>query len=608
MTCVGVPLKVSSNEVIPEYSEKHNFTIHGFFQNLSTWYHDHDWAQYGGIGTTYIKNGKYIYRKIPRRQTLPVMTAINGSGHFVNTKITFGTDASPIFKFGTNDMTGLGNRIEVDGSEIIVRLTPGMNLLPGDNITFMLPGFSNSPNPFSFRDDGYDIHGKVTYETWIFDPENNRTKNHKYDLTNMYGIARDTRAKATYREGYTPNVDGGLKNLDEDGTPNFRDLRLNSSITFTLNVSWAAGKELAIGVHRKNNISATCFNFRDDSRFLVKVETQLNWTSVPWQRVESVQEMGIGLGCDNNCGGHGTCKVGRNCQLYCECHEGYGFPYNGQYDGNSLLGGEYGRQDCSKRTCPADVSFATLAQYAPHNKTHSWEAHYKKECSDAGICNRDSGQCECFPGFSGKACEYRTCLGIDNECSGHGRCLPMQILAMQDTALPLSDTNHDNKVYYEIAREDDAWDARVVSGCLCDSSWKVGLDDGETQEPEYFGPDCSLRRCPSNYDPLSPGNETDCSGVLAAGGRGTGKPGNKCHIDCSNRGSCDYSTGTCECFPGFRGVDCHDTARDDKVGHRSSNELEAKQYRTERSNQKAGAEAASAALSYATASIIYTLD
>ena len=34
MTCVGVPLKVSSNEVIPEYSEKHNFTIHGFFQNL----------------------------------------------------------------------------------------------------------------------------------------------------------------------------------------------------------------------------------------------------------------------------------------------------------------------------------------------------------------------------------------------------------------------------------------------------------------------------------------------------------------------------------------------------------------------------------------------
>ena len=154
MTCVGVPLKVSSNEVIPEYSEKHNFTIHGFFQNLSTWYHDHDWAQYGGIGTTYIKNGKYIYRKIPRRQTLPVMTAINGSGHVVNTKITFGTDASPIFKFGTNDMTGLGNRIEVDGSEIIFRLTPGMNLLPGDNITFMLPGFSNSPNPFSFRDDG----------------------------------------------------------------------------------------------------------------------------------------------------------------------------------------------------------------------------------------------------------------------------------------------------------------------------------------------------------------------------------------------------------------------------------------------------------------------
>jgi hypothetical protein len=29
---------------------------------------------------------------------------------------------------------------------------------------------------------------------------------------------------------------------------------------------------------------------------------------------------------------------------------------------------------------------------------------------------------------------------------------------------------------------------------LCDSSWPVGLGSGQTQEPEWFGPDCSLRK------------------------------------------------------------------------------------------------------------------
>ena len=38
-----------------------------------------------------------------------------------------------------------------------------------------------------------------------------------------------------------------------------------------------------------------------------------------------------------------------------------------------------------------------------------------------------------------------------------------------------------------------AWDADVMLGCFCFSSWPVGLGDGEVQTPEYFGPDCALR-------------------------------------------------------------------------------------------------------------------
>ena len=73
---------------------------------------------------------------------------------------------------------------------------------------------------------------------------------------------------------------------------------------------------------------------------------------------------------------------------------------------------------------------------------------------------------------------------------------------------------------------------------------------------EYFGQDCSFKRCPGGDDPVTKVVETECSGVVAAGGFGTGANGNKCHVDCSNRGICDYTTGTCTCFKGYYSADC----------------------------------------------------
>ena len=43
--------------------------------------------------------------------------------------------------------------------------------------------------------------------------------------------------------------------------------------------------------------------------------------------------------------------------------------------------------------------------------------------------------------------------------------------------------------------------------------------------------------------------KTTSSGVVTANG-------NKCHVDCSNRGVCDYVLGKCTCQDGYYGDNC----------------------------------------------------
>jgi hypothetical protein len=234
----------------------------------------------------------------------------------------------------------------------------------------------------------------------------------------------------------------------------------------------------------------------------------------------------------NNCNGHGQCNLATS---KCNCYEGWGA------ETDVTL---YRAADCSARTCPSHRAWADVP-------TSPTTAHAVAECSNKGTCDRTSGNCNCFPGFTGTACERTIC---PNSCSGHGVCTSMKQMARMDTALPLGPNT-----YYEGFEDTTTWDEDMSYGCVCDSSWDVGLDDGQTQQPEWFGPDCSQRHCPSGDDPFTEVVETNCTGIAAptAASTAVGLQGNLCHVDCSNRGICDHRTGVCQCFDGMYGAACN---------------------------------------------------
>ena len=117
-------------------------------------------------------------------------------------------------------------------------------------------------------------------------------------------------------------------------------------------------------------------------------------------------------------------------------------------------------------------------------------AHYYAECSNKGLCDRVSGECECLPGYDGTACQRASCPSKstetttattqtelfvnqaisqsiansavfsgtssarvqEDECSGHGTCQTISEIA-----------NLDGSNTYNL------WDKHSSMGCVCDA-------------------------------------------------------------------------------------------------------------------------------------------
>ena len=120
--------------------------------------------------------------------------------------------------------------------------------------------------------------------------------------------------------------------------------------------------------------------------------------------------------------------------------------------------------------------YGTTEQYPAMTDTYdnvlTNTAHEYRECSNKGICDRTTGNCACFEGYEGSACQRASCPSNSNGvCSGHGTCQSIQEIA-----------NNDFNNIYEL------WDKDATMGCVCDAG--------------YEGADCSQRMCKYGVDPL----------------------------------------------------------------------------------------------------------
>lgn len=147
-----------------------------------------------------------------------------------------------------------------------------------------------------------------------------------------------------------------------------------------------------------NKTSGTVYNFKEN--FLYEIyRTGENFLKTE----EYERPVGIVLdkGMQNprwanylDCFGNGRC-TGLEGNWKCECFPGY-----------------YG--DCSMRTCPTGPAWFSEPRVA--DISHDVEM----ECSNAGNCDRATGQCVCSEGYEGSACERSTC-SLSSGCGGNGR-------------------------------------------------------------------------------------------------------------------------------------------------------------------------------------------
>eukprot|EP00619_Florenciella_sp_RCC1007_P001993 CAMPEP_0205921426 /NCGR_PEP_ID=MMETSP1325-20131115/12802_1 /ASSEMBLY_ACC=CAM_ASM_000708 /TAXON_ID=236786 /ORGANISM="Florenciella sp., Strain RCC1007" /LENGTH=406 /DNA_ID=CAMNT_0053289253 /DNA_START=105 /DNA_END=1325 /DNA_ORIENTATION=- len=180
--------------------------------------------------------------------------------------------------------------------------------------------------------------------------------------------------------------------------------------------------------------------------------------------------------CPNMCSGHGSCRDDN----WCECDKDYGA-------GDETFG------DCSEMFCPYEIAWVD----DPNQDGHY---HNYRECAGKGICDRGTGECDCFDGYTGKGCARSTC---PNDCSGHGTCEYIEEVGHGGIVPGHYDSTKNNLGIHKgshkfVGPASEMWDYHKTMKCVCDKG--------------FFEIDCSKRMCHTGNDVLD--TRLDASDVL----------------------------------------------------------------------------------------------
>lgn len=189
--------------------------------------------------------------------------------------------------------------------------------------------------------------------------------------------------------------------------------------------------------------------------------------------------------CPNACSAHGKCGAYDMCSCYRnwmanDCSERicqFGIAHvdtpMGDLDASSgVLSGPSVNVVTNNDMYPYGTSEQFPHMWDSNQNILTNSAHYYRECSNKGICDRSAGVCQCIDGYEGSACQRASCPTTANGmCNGKGTCETIKTIANMD---------HQN-VY-------NLWDEYSTMGCVCEGG--------------YTGPDCSQRICKTGVDPL----------------------------------------------------------------------------------------------------------
>jgi len=176
--------------------------------------------------------------------------------------------------------------------------------------------------------------------------------------------------------------------------------------------------------------------------------------------------------CPSNCNGHGVCGEYDLCHCYAN--------WNGL--------------SCADRVCPYGKAWVDSPFHQSAQAHTGWDhesgvaAHDYAECSNRGDCDRKTGECSCYDGYTGQGCRKSVC---PNDCSGHGQCMYIDEMGENTRQDQLEDYaflyHTEGNGAFDIRY--DGWDDKASMGCVCDAG--------------YEGLDCSSMRCPRGDDPLT---------------------------------------------------------------------------------------------------------